>query len=97
MFDTTLLLNLVKGLVLGSSAALIGYVKSMPTGEEFDWKKFMPTVIIGGISGCVASIINIDLNSAQTLLGDYGVIAIVNTLWSAFLKQKEKLNLTKPQ
>jgi hypothetical protein len=81
-----LLLNLLKGLAVGATAALVGYVKGLPDGTPFDWKKAAPSFIIGGITGVVASLMNVDLVSAGAIVASFGIVSLVNSLWTTVVK-----------
>jgi len=91
--DLTIVAEIGKGILLGASAALIGYIKNLPDGEAFDWKKPMPTIIIGGIAGVVSHFMGLQLDAATELLAQFGVISVINSLWSALMKEFKQKSL----
>jgi len=76
-----------KGVLVGASAALVGYIKNLPDGEAFEWRKPIPTIIIGGIAGIVSHFMGLQLDAATELLAQFGIISVVNNLWSALMKE----------
>lgn len=84
-----ILLVVVKGLFAGLIASLVGYVKSLPEDKPFDWKKAGPTLIIGLVAGGVAAAFGLQLNDAYTLLAAYGVVSMVNSLWTWLIKDRQ--------
>ena len=91
MIDTLLLTDLGKGLLVGAFAAFVGFIKNLPDGASFDWKKAGPSVIIGGLTGLVASYKGVDMALAGNLLSTFGIVALVNQLWSAAVKTEAKV------
>lgn len=84
--DWTILIEIGKGVLVGATVALTGFIKNLPDGAAFEWMKAAPVLIIGAITGIVANLMHIDLTSAGAILASYGVVAIINQLWSALLK-----------
>lgn len=82
-----IIIPILQGAGSGFLYALIGYIKNLPEGVyKFDWKKASPALIIGAIAGVVAELRNMPLDSAKAYLAGIGVVALINFLWSAFLK-----------
>jgi putative Mn2+ efflux pump MntP len=71
----------------GFAAAAIGYLKGT-TVEKFDWKKFLPAVIYGGIVGAVMAWRGISFAEAWQFATSTGIIALVDMglklLWRRF-------------
>jgi hypothetical protein len=84
--DWSLLIGIAKGLGTGLVAAMVGYMKNVPEGAQFDWKKAMPTFIIGAAAGAVSWYMAVDLDSATVLLAQFGVVAFINNVWSGLFK-----------
>jgi hypothetical protein len=84
--DITIATNVLGGVAIGAGTAFIGYIKSQPDGENFDWKKFTPPVIIGAAAGVIATVNHVDMTAAQNILASAGIVTLVNYMWLAFLK-----------
>lgn len=85
--DWTFLADLGKGLISGAVVGLVGYVKSMPDGESFDWIKAGPTVIIGGVVGIVSYWAGVDMSTAYGVVAAFGAVAFINSVWTYFFKK----------
>lgn len=79
-----------KGVLVGLGASIVGYAKSLPSGESLDWMKATPTLVIGAIVGAVSAYKGIGLDSAEALIASFGIVFLANSLWSTFLKWKNK-------
>jgi hypothetical protein len=87
--DLSLLWAILQGLLAGVTVALVGYIKSMPDGEAFDWKKAGPTLILGALSGAIAFVNNIQMDAAYQLLVQYGLVSLVNSIWVWIVKSQK--------
>lgn len=65
------LINTGVGLATGAGVALVGYLSNMK-GEDFQFKKALPTLIIGIVMGAITGFISADPKSAviAALTGD---------------------------
>lgn len=88
--EINILWDIGKGLLTGVATALVGYIKALPDGDKLDWKKYTPTLIIGGIAGVVAYFVGVDWNTATALVAGFGAVTLVNSLWVAALKKYVK-------
>lgn len=82
---------IISGLISGIGFSLLGYAKSIPDGETFNWKKFVPTIVIGAISGIVACQCGADIATINGKFAEYGVIALVNSIWIVILKNQKTI------
>ena len=64
-----------------SANAVVGWAKSTPNNEPVSWIKAVPTVFIGAGVGAVASGLNMDIASVETVAAAYGAVAVVNAAW----------------
>lgn len=83
-----IIIEVGKGLLVGLSTAAVGYIKALPDGEDFEWVKAAPALIIGGIAGVIAGIAHIGLNSAMELVAAFGMVTFVNAMWVALMKKR---------
>jgi len=82
----TLALDVLKGLGAGLIGAMVGYVKNLPEGQTFDFKKATPILVIGGIAGLVAALNGWSLTQANDWIALSGIAIMLNWVWSAMLK-----------
>jgi len=73
------------GLVSGVITAALGYAKS--AGENFNYKKLLQTVIIGGFIGGVAGAMGISYTQAEQWLGTIGAITLVEYIMKGMLRR----------
>jgi hypothetical protein len=78
--------SLVLGMVNGAVLALLGYAKNS-TSEDFDDKKALQTVIVGGVVGFFAGYYNMTYESAQEWAANSGIITIVEYVKKALWKR----------
>ena len=90
--DFTLLIGIGKGILLGAGTALLGYVKNIPDGATFDFMKTVPVLVIGGITGIVGYYMGLPMIEAGEIIASFGVVNMVNQLWSAIRKSKRNLD-----
>ena len=95
MFDWSIIVNIGKGLLVGFGTSLFGYIKNIPDGETFQWFKATPALIIGAIVGVIATLSSLPYDTALAIAGSYGVITIINSLWSAITKHRAKAVVAK--
>jgi len=63
------IIKIVTGAVGGAAMSLLGYLKQGGASNEaeFDWKKFLPGVIIAGIFGGIAGATDMDMSAVETM------------------------------
>lgn len=83
MFD--LIKNVFIGLLNGVVIAVLGYLKSSKI-EEFNFKKFIQTVIIGGIVGGFAGFMGVSYEQSYEYLSSIGAIMIIEWIKKAILR-----------
>ena len=74
------------GAATGLGAAFLAYTKNIPKGETLNWRKLMPLLTIGTLSGLYAVLKGIDMTTAQSIIGTGGIAYVINYLWSAVWK-----------
>ena len=74
------------GLGTGVVSGLVGYAKSIPKGESFNFRKAGPIIIFAGFVGVYAAFKGISITNAQGVLAAAGVGLLVNYLWGTVWK-----------
>lgn len=83
MFD--LVKNIFIGLLNGVITAVLGYLKSSKI-EDFELKKFIQTVIIGGVVGGFAGFMGVSYEQGYEYLSSIGAIMIIEYVKKAILR-----------
>ena len=65
------------GVLAGIVYSLSGYFKNKPEGHDFDYTKFMNAIYLGAFSGLLYSFSGIELEQAQSIMLQIGIVAIV--------------------
>jgi hypothetical protein len=73
----SLLIRMGAGAVSGIIAAVLGYAKNIPKGEEFDEGKFVQTVIVGGIVGACAGEMGLTYEQAYDWAASIGLVTLI--------------------
>lgn len=77
--------QIITGAIGGLAYSLSGLAKS-DQKDNFDWKKMMPTIIMGTIVGGIAGFTNQDFGVVANTSLAAGITAIVENAWKAIYR-----------
>jgi len=87
MFEA--LWNVSQGIFSGLVAAFFGFMKSKD--EKFDLRKFVQTLVIGGLVGGVAQVAGMTYDDAYDYLASIGIISLAEyikkLIWRRWLSK----------
>jgi len=78
--------GVIAGVFSGVITALTGYLKSSAT-EDFDPKKMLQTLVVGGFVGGVAGFYGVSFEQAYEYLSSVGAITLVEYVKKAILRR----------
>jgi len=84
--NTLVVGKLLAGLVGGASMSMLGYLRKK---QDFDFKKFVPGVVIAGIFGAIAGATDSDMSVIETMPYAAIISQSVQWLWKAILRRVE--------
>ena len=68
------------GILAGIVYSLSGYFKNKPKGHDFDYKKFGDALYLGVASGLITAFANVDLDQAQLISAQVGIVALLKNI-----------------
>ena len=77
--------QIVSGAIGGIAYSLTGLAKTQ--GESFDWKKMIPTVIVGLVLGGIAGLTNQEYGVVIDTVGIAGMTALVENCGKAIYRK----------